>query len=524
VWSRLVPGFFRGRIIVILLLCFIGGILLAEYASLSLAVCAIAMIAALLLPLPFLLLRRLQPLLLLPLALTLGAFCCAGEQQALAAWDFADGHNIVVCGEVKSVRQEEDNWRATLNVTSADGEPLRSADIYVYGEGDPPRLGSVIEARGSVFSPQPYANTNAFDYSRYLRREGIAGSVSTMYTGRVTLLEAGPAFSLSQVGEWLEANLRQAAASSLSEQQRALVFGVFLGDKSGLTYEMKNVLGLTGALDAFAVSGVHVGFIVAMALMLVGGGYRRRWPRFLVCFIMLLVYVSLTGASASVVRSALMALILLLTTLFDEQYDGVTSLSLAALLCLVYRPLWLFSAGFQLSFAAAAGVIILTPVFRQLMTPLPKIIREFFSVTFAATLTILPLISYYFYHISWLGWLLSPLLVLASGVTVMLSFAATVVAMVSPWLAGIFLAAASYAMKPAYLVCEAWSKFSLTASITGAVAGWTVALYLATLSLLPWLLRRFGRLAGLAYSLSYCRCSPCWRRQASGASRRLPGR
>ncbi|NLF79885.1 MAG: DNA internalization-related competence protein ComEC/Rec2, partial [Clostridia bacterium] len=309
------------------------------------------------------------------------------------------------------------------------------------------------------------------------------------HTGRVTILRQGPALTFSRVGAWLEANLRESAAG-LSAERRALVFGVFLGDKSGLTYEMKNALGLTGALDAFAVSGVHVGFIVLMALMVVGGGYRRRWPRFFVCLIMLIVYCSLTGASASVLRSSLMALILLAATLFDEQYDGVTALALAAFACLAFRPLWLFSAGFQLSFAAAAGAIILTPVFRQLMSPLPQLFREFFSVTFAATLAILPLISYYFYHISWLGWLLVPLLVLASGVTVMLSFAATIVAMISPAIAGIFLTAASYAMEAAYWVCAAWSKFSLTASITGAVAGWTVALFLALLFLMPWLQRR----------------------------------
>lgn len=499
-WNKPAAGFWQGRIIVILLLCFVAGILLAAYTKPTLLLCCIAVGVALLLPLPFFLLRRLRPLLFLPLALALGAFFCAGQQGALDAWTFSDGHHIIVCGKVRAISSDEDGWRATLKVSSADGQPLRSADIYLYGEGAAPAPGSSVEARGTVFSPEPYANTNAFDYRLYLRQEGIAGAVSVVQTGRISVLRQGPAFSFSRIGARLEANLRE-AATDLSGGQRALVFGVFLGDKSGLTYEMKNVLGLTGALDAFAVSGVHVGFIVLMALMLVGGGYRRRLPRFLVCLAMLAVYCSLTGASASVLRSSLMALILLAATLFDEQYDGVTALALAAFVCLAFRPLWLFSAGFQLSFAAAAGAIILTPAFRQLMSPLPKLLRDFFSVTFAATLTILPLISYYFYHISWLGWLLAPLLVLASGVTVMLSFAATVIAMISPAVAGLFLAAASYAMEAAYWVCAAWSKFSLTASITGAVAGWTVALFLASLFLMPWLLRRMGARAGWALLL-----------------------
>jgi len=491
-WTKRIPDFLRGRIILSLLIFFTAGIVLAEYGHFSSRIILWCAIPSALFPLAALLLKRSPVWLFFPLVFCLGAFFCAGENAALDAWPYEDGHNIIVCGKVRAISQGEDDWRATLFVDSADGSALRCADIYLYGEGGPPAPGSIIEARGVVFTPAPYANTNAFDYNRYLKQEGIGGSVSTLYTGKVTVLEKGPAFYPGKIGAWLEKGLRE-AAEGLSERQQALVFGVFLGDKSGLDYGMKNALGLTGALHAFAVSGLHVGFIVAIVLIFLGGAYRRRLPRFIICILFLLVYLSLTGASASVLRASIMAICLLGATLFDEQYDGVTALSLAAFICLIIHPLWLFSAGFQLSFAAVGGIIALTPTFKKLFYPLPGWIGEFFAVTFAAVLATLPLVCYYFYHISWLGWLLSPLLILAAGITVMLSFVATFIAVFFPWLAGIFLEAAAYAMGGTFWLCDRLSQLPFSASVTGAIPGWTAALFLGILAFIPFLFRKYGR-------------------------------
>ena len=65
----------------------------------------------------------------------------------------------------------------------------------------------------------------------------------------------------------------------LPAQQQALVRGIFLGDKSGLDYAAREALSLTGVMHAFAVSGLHVGYIAAAALWLCGNSYQNRWLR-----------------------------------------------------------------------------------------------------------------------------------------------------------------------------------------------------------------------------------------------------
>ena len=491
--TKLIPDFFCGRIILTLLLAFMLGIVIGQHLSVAWMGILLLGLLAIILPIVASALRKMHFLLLLPAVIVFGMFMASGENTRLDAWSFEDGQSLTISGEIKRVEPDDDHWRAQIEIATVEGEELDCADIYLYGKGSVPRVGSIIEAQGEVFSPRPDANANAFDYYQYLRQQGIAGSMSTLFGGSFTVLQPGPAFYPGLIGEWLQSGLDQ-AMSGLSDQQQALIKGVFLGDKSGLDYQMKNALGLAGALHAFAVSGLHVGFIVALAFILAGSGYRRRFIRFGLCLFLLLIYLSLTGLSASVLRASIMAICLLVATLFDEQNDNVTALSFAAILCLFIHPLWLFSAGFQLSFMAVTGIIVLSPVFIKLLNPLPKAVKNFFAISFSASLATLPLISYYFYHISWLGWLFSPLVILAAAITVILSFFATLIAIFSPTIAAFLLQGAAWVIEQVYLLNLAVSDSTITATITGATPAWAVILCLIALAFIPVIAARFSKL------------------------------
>ncbi|MBQ1501869.1 MAG: DNA internalization-related competence protein ComEC/Rec2 [Firmicutes bacterium] len=491
--TRRLPAFLRGRTLLCLVMAFAAGIAAAYYLCAAPLVWLLAAAAAAAFFIIWYLCRRTLPWqICLPLAFVLGAFLCAQQTAALDAWVFHDGQNIAVSGKVTDLTAQEDGWRAKLRVETVYGEDFSCAPIYVYGDGGMPRGGSTIRVKGRVFSASPYANSNAFDYNKYLRMEGIAGAVSAKYTGEVVTLRDGPAFWWGDVSQWLRDGLDE-AATCLTEKQKALVYGVFLGDKSGLDYEMKNALALSGVLHVFAVSGMHVGYIVFLALLMTGSAYRKRLRRFVLCLCLLLLYIGMTGAAASILRASLMAMCLLLASLLDEENDTPTAMALAALVCLLAKPLWLFSAGFQLSFAAVCGILAFLPMFNELLRFLPKIFRELFAVCFGASLGTLPLICYYFYHISWWGWLLSPLVILAAGAAVILSFCAVVIAVFSPWLGGIFLQAAAYGLEPVYWLSSEFG--SRSAQVTGAVYPVAVVIFYMAAAFLPLLLKRAGKTA-----------------------------
>jgi len=484
------PAPLQGRPLAWLLLALTAGIALAELlrpapglALLLLALCGLAAL--------YCLYRDYRPLAaLLICAVALGFYLCAGQRAALDAWPGEDGERATVEGRMLGAaeRRDQDRYRFRLRVETFNGAPLNCAPIYVYGEGEPPRAGSRVAVSGEVYQPSAPGNPRAFDYGAYLHYQGIAGSVSAYFGGEVAVLETGPSLSLARLGDWLRQRLN-AAAANLSVARRALVLGVFLGDKSGLDYPMKNALGLAGMLHAFAVSGLNVGFIVALALALVGKGYRKRWQRLWLILILLLAYIAMTGASASILRAALMVLTLLLADVLAEQNDTVSALSLSALICLAFKPLWLLDPGFQLSYAAVLGILIYYPAFRGLLRPWHRLLRDSYAVTWASTLFTLPLVSYYYWHISWLGWLPAPLVAGAVGVTVVLGFAASLLALFWPFAAGLLLEAAGWIMELTYRLGAWLVQWPGAATISGALPLWYVAIFMALLLALPLLKR-----------------------------------
>mgnify|MGYP001009861054 CR=1 FL=1 len=495
------PGPLQGRPLLWLLLAMTAGILLAHWLrpglNLALALLILSGVLA-----AYCLFRNAKPLpaLLLSAAL-LGLYLCAGQQAALDAWPCADAEQVTLEGRVMgaAVPKEDGTYRLLLQVESLNNQALATAPVYVYAEGALPRAGSRIQVQGECFQPRLPGNPQAFDYQTYLSYQGIAGSVSAYYGGEVLLLEAGPRFSLGQLGAWFRQKLL-IAAIGMDPTRKALALGVFLGDKAGLDYRMSNTLGLAGMLHAFAVSGLNVGFIVAFALLLLGGGYRKRKARLAVILALLLLYIAMTGAAASIVRAALMALTLLLAQALDEPGDGVSALAFSALIILAFKPLWLLDPGFQLSYAAVLGILIYYPAFQKLLRSWPRLLRDSYAVTWAATLFTLPLVSYYFWHISWLGWLPAPLVAWGVGAAVLLGFGGAVLAMFWPYAASLLLSVAGWLMELLYRLAQQLLRWPGAASVSGALPLWPVALILALLLALP-LIKCLGQGKRLIFAL-----------------------
>lgn len=475
-----------GRPLLLLLPAMMAGILLARLLRPGLATALALLLAASLATFLCLLQKRDPGLALALCAALLGFYLCAGQQAALAAWPGENGDQVVVEGRMlgAALPREGGRYRLLLRVESLNGTALSSAPVYVYGEGELPGPGSRLRVSGECFLPRVPGNPQAFDYGTYLAYQGIAGSISAYFDGEVGVLQPGPSLGPACLGALLREKLNQAAAG-LSPLRRGLVLGVFLGDKAGLDYRLSNTLGLAGMLHAFAVSGLNLGFIVAFGLLLLGPGYAKRRGRLWLTLGLILVYLTMTGAAASILRAALMAVTLLLADALGEQNDSVSALALSALISLAVKPLWLFDPGFQLSYGAVLGILVYYPNFRQLLKAWPRLLRESYALTWAATLFTLPLVSYYFWHISWLGWLPAPLVAWGVGLTVLLGYAAAIFALFWPFAAFLLLDLAGWVMETLYRLAEVLLRWPAAASISGSVPLWYVALFMGLLLFLP---------------------------------------
>ncbi|MCP1726702.1 ComEC/Rec2-related protein [Natronospira proteinivora] len=257
-----------------------------------------------------------------------------------------------------------------------------------------PRSGEVwrlpLRLDGSEGEPLP----GAFDRDRWLFRQGLAGSARVDVQGTAIRLRTSPA----GVSE-LRRSLSQAVKQFLeSRPEAALIRGVTVGDRSGFSEEHWRVLNATGTTHLVAISGLHIGLVGGMVLGLghLLARYRPgRTPATVAAAGLALVtaaaYATLAGFALPTQRALLMFSVLVLLILTRRQTGPAAGLSLAAVGVLLLDPLAVMDAGFYLSFALVAMVLMVVAAGDR---PRPWLV--FVRVQWVTGLAVLPLLMLLF--------------------------------------------------------------------------------------------------------------------------------
>ncbi len=197
---------------------------------------------------------------------------------------------------------------------------------------------------------------------------------------------------------------------ALPEQEGDLLAALCLGRKEALSPALEEAFHGSGLAHLLVVSGLHLSLVVlAMRLFLrrIGTGYRLSAMLTMPAMVLFMV---LVGASPSIMRAGLMCLCWLVGLLCRRRSEGLNSLGLATVVLLLLNPYQLYSASFQLSFLATAGVLCLTPrlcgwLYRRPMatTRLGRLGQQCFFFTYSAVavclrapLLTLPVLCFYF--------------------------------------------------------------------------------------------------------------------------------
>lgn len=194
--------------------------------------------------------------------------------------------------------------------------------------------------------------------------------------------------------------MREEIAALFGGDTAAFLTAILTGDKFGLSEWAAADLSEAGLYHILAVSGMHCGFLLTLVVLLTGRHRRKLLTG--VMLVLLVFYALLTGGSPSVVRACVMLVLLLAAPLFDRESDGPTSLLTALFLILLWNPFAAASISLQLSFAAMAGILWLTPKLYKLLKGEKKHGKVFrftaasFSATMGALVFTVPLSAYYF--------------------------------------------------------------------------------------------------------------------------------
>ena len=269
------------------------------------------------------------------------------------------------------------------------------------------RRGDELLVSTRLSPPANNGNPDEFDYARFLKHKGIAGT-AYVAEGHWRVIGNDSSRTFRQMA--LDCREKVVACYrhlGFGKDELAVISALTVGDKDELSDDIVETYSVTGASHVLALSGLHIGFIYAL-LYFIFSILWKRWnylkPFLLLCIILLLWgFAFLTGLSSSVVRSVIMFSFLAVACLQPEKPLTLNTLAATAFLMLLYHPLWMFDVGFQLSFSAVVAIVVFQPKLYAMW----KIKNRFLgyvwgliTVSVAAQLGTAPLVMLYFSRFS----------------------------------------------------------------------------------------------------------------------------
>jgi competence protein ComEC len=302
--------------------------------------------------------------------------------------------------------------------------------VYLDKQGSPlPRYGEVWLVSGSPRPIDPPLNPGEFDYRRYLSYRSIYHQqyLRSYQRHRLGNDPPNPVTQVAtSVNHWADSVFTRQVGS---RAEYGIVNAMILGVRDDLDTEMYRVYSVAGAVHILSVSGMHVGILFAVLTFLLGFLIKRPRGKWLMAVLQLLIlwfYALATGFSPPVLRSAAMFTILILANASGRQQQLVNTLGASAFFILCYDPYALFSAGFQLSYLAVAGIgAWQSPLFQSLTFryKLANKLWELTAVALVAQLITFPLGVFYFHQFPTYFLLANPIVMVLSAMLLPLAMA-----------------------------------------------------------------------------------------------------
>src|SRR5215470_2509070 len=412
----------------------------------------------------------------------------------------AFGPRVSVEGRLaeEPVRWSADRTRLLIDLDGLrDGLDLRTASgriqVTLYGETPPVGEGQRVALDLKLSPPRAFKNPGAFDYPAFLRREGILLVGSGRADSLVALTADDPPWPV-----WVKRWAVSTTAGHLPATSAALLGGLLLGEKTGLPPEASEAFRRAGVYHILAVSGFNVALLASSVFFVLSTlGVPRRVTA-VVAGAALVGFALVVGGQASVLRATVMGLLLLGALLLDRESQLMNALALAVLVLLAWRPGDLGEPGFQLSFAATAGIIYLAPSLTAWLTGRgwPSWLATSTAVSLGAQAAVTPVMLVHFNQLS----LIAIASVSAADIFFQALWLLLLALRAAVWAAARMPAAMVHLPAPSWPAISAWCAALALVPYLGSARRWirpTAAVSFALamgLSVWPWVKPGDGRL------------------------------
>lgn len=345
------------------------------------------------------------------------------------------------------------NAQSIVPGTSAAGKAVKGKVLVEVPPGSQYHYGDQLEIRGTLEAP---AEALTFSYRSWLAHQGI---YAIMPYARVKVSATGQGSPILGLIYSLRERSIEVLDQIFPSPENALLRGILLGDESGIPEGLRQAYSLTGTAHIIAISGFNMAILAGIVTRLLTRRLGARRGGFIAIGV-LLVYTILVGASASVVRAAIMATYAILGGLIHRRGNTLNNLGLCVLVMVLINPHIPWDIGFQMSVMATLALALyaqpaqarvenfITDRFgRAAALNVGELVSEYLLMTLIAQALVLPLIIWHFREVSWLFLLANPLVLPAQPLVMILALAALAAGLCAPalgqvlaWLAWPFAA------------------------------------------------------------------------------------
>ena len=238
------------------------------------------------------------------------------------------------------------------------------------------------------------------DYEAYLTSQNIMGMISPNY---IQVVDEKPTLYYFQY------HVEKYIDKTFSESVVSYINLFVLGDKALLNPTIYNNAKNIGISHLFAVSGMHIGIIIAFMNYFLSMFYMQRKTRVLLLMALLFLYNTLTGFSISIVRASLLFLIVFVFKGKKYHLSKTDVITMIFLGFIIYQPYLIYTIGFQLSFLIST-MIVLTK-----NNQIHSSFKQMWYVSFIAVVFSLPILLSINYSLGLINIIIGPIFIIFVG-------------------------------------------------------------------------------------------------------------
>jgi len=270
------------------------------------------------------------------------------------------------------------------NFKQVDGKILVSIPKYYEVS-----YGDEVQFNAKLASPSVY---DTFDYKDYLARFGVYAIAKSVDGFEVMNHSCrGAVYCTQKLLYQIKDYFSSVIQKIYPEPHASFMLGILLGAKSSLPDWLANIFQIIGITHIIAISGYNITILAKVAEKTLGKIGRKYifWG----VLAMIISFVIMTGAQASIVRAGIMGGLLVYAGFIGRRGSAVNLLIFSGAVMIFLNPLLLKNdVGFQLTFLATLGLVFISPIFEKWFAKMPEFFRVLLSATLAAQVLTLPII------------------------------------------------------------------------------------------------------------------------------------